>query len=127
MLELSLTRDHPNKSELLIIRVQMPRVRAHGSSLQATPLVLAHALAHVRGAAVAVAEHSGFINACLKSMLNVTPVKLLTPMLILVAIISHTAADAGYVLVIPIGGVMFYAAGRQSKVAGTLGGPAGRG
>ena len=62
---------------------------------------------------VAVAEHSGFINACLKSMLDVAPAKLLTPILILVAIISHTAADAGYVLVIPIGGVMFYAAGRH--------------
>jgi p-aminobenzoyl-glutamate transporter AbgT len=62
---------------------------------------------------VAVAEHSGFINACLKSLLDIAPKFLLTPMLILVAIISHTAADAGYVLVIPIGGVMFYAAGRH--------------
>ena len=62
---------------------------------------------------VAVAEHSGFINACLKSMLDIAPKKLLSPILILVAIISHTAADAGYVLVIPIGGVMFYAAGRH--------------
>lgn len=62
---------------------------------------------------VAVSEHSGFINACLKSMLDVAPVSLLTPMLIFVAIVSHTAADAGYVLVIPIGGVMFYAAGRH--------------
>ncbi|MDB4793993.1 AbgT family transporter [Pirellulaceae bacterium] len=62
---------------------------------------------------VGVAEKSGFINAILKSMLNVTPRSLLTPMLILVAIISHTAADAGYVLVIPIGGAMFYAAGRH--------------
>ena len=62
---------------------------------------------------VGVAEQSGFLNACLKSLLNLTPQKLLTPMLIFVAIISHTAADAGYVLVIPIGGVMFYAAGRH--------------
>jgi p-aminobenzoyl-glutamate transporter AbgT len=38
---------------------------------------------------------------------------LLTPMLIFVAIISHTAADAGYVLVIPLGGVIFYTAGRH--------------
>lgn len=66
---------------------------------------------------VGVAEHSGFINAGLKSMLQVTPKKLLTPMLILVAIVSHTATDAGYVLVIPLGGVIFYAAGRH-PVAG---------
>jgi p-aminobenzoyl-glutamate transporter AbgT len=62
---------------------------------------------------VGVAERSGFLNAILKSMLNVTPRALLTPMLIFVAVVSHTAADAGYVLVIPIGGVMFYAAGRH--------------
>lgn len=66
---------------------------------------------------VGVAEHSGFINAGLKSMLNITPKKLLTPMLILVAIVSHTATDAGYVLVIPLGGIIFYAAGRH-PVAG---------
>lgn len=62
---------------------------------------------------VGIAEHAGFINAVLKSLLVFTPRFLLTPMLILVALLSHTAADAGYVLVIPIGGVMFYAAGRH--------------
>ncbi|MCA1732250.1 MAG: AbgT family transporter, partial [Acidobacteria bacterium] len=62
---------------------------------------------------VGVAEHTGFINAGLKGLLSFTSEKLLTPMLILVAIISHTAADAGYVLVIPLGGVIFYAAGRH--------------
>ena len=62
---------------------------------------------------VGVAEHTGFINAALKALLNVTSPRLLTPMLIFVAIISHTAADAGYVLVIPLGGVIFYAAGRH--------------
>jgi len=62
---------------------------------------------------VGVADISGFINAGLKSMLNITPRVLLTPMLILVAIVSHTAADAGYVLVIPLGGIIFYAAGRH--------------
>ena len=32
VLGLSLTRDHPNKSELLIIRVQTPRVRASSAT-----------------------------------------------------------------------------------------------
>ena len=62
---------------------------------------------------VGVAEAAGFIDACIKGMLSFTPKLLLTPMLILVAIVSHTAADAGYVLVIPMGGVIFYAAGRH--------------
>ncbi len=62
---------------------------------------------------VGVAEHTGFIGALIKSMLSVTPKFLLTPMLIVVAIISHSAGDTGYVLVIPLGGVIFYAAGRH--------------
>ncbi|BDM65940.1 aminobenzoyl-glutamate transporter [Shewanella sp. NFH-SH190041] len=62
---------------------------------------------------VGVAEHSGFINTALKMMLKVTPAKLLTPSIILIAIVSHTATDAGYVLVIPLAGVIFYAMGRH--------------
>jgi len=62
---------------------------------------------------VGVAEHTGFINAALKALLNITAPMLLTPMLVFVAIISHTAVDAGYVLVIPLGGVIFYTAGRH--------------
>ena len=62
---------------------------------------------------VGVAEHSGFINAGLKRLIALTHRSLLTPMLIFVAIVSHTAADAGYVLVIPLGAAMFYAAGRH--------------
>jgi aminobenzoyl-glutamate transport protein len=62
---------------------------------------------------VGVAERTGFISAILKALLGLTPKKLLSPMLLLVAIVSHTAADAGYVLVIPLGGVIFYSAGRH--------------
>ncbi len=62
---------------------------------------------------IGVAEHTGFINTALRAMMNVTGRWLLTPMIILVGIVSHTAADAGYVMVIPLGGVMFYAAGRH--------------
>ncbi len=62
---------------------------------------------------VGVAEQTGYINAGLKWLLSLTPKRLLTPMLLLVAIVSHTAADAGYVLVIPLGGIIFYAAGRH--------------
>ena len=76
---------------------------------------------------VGVAEHTGFINACLKGMLSFTSAKLLTPMLITVGLVSHTAADAGYVLVIPLGGVIFAAAGRHplAGIAGTFAGVSG--
>jgi len=62
---------------------------------------------------IGVAERSGFINVGIKLLLNNTAKVLLTPILILVAIVSHTAVDAGYVLVIPLGGIIFYAAGRH--------------
>ncbi len=60
-----------------------------------------------------VAEHTGFINAGLRKLLAVTPKMLLTPVLVGVGILSHVAVDAGYVLVIPLGAVIFYAAGRH--------------
>ena len=62
---------------------------------------------------IGVAESSGFVNTGIKKVLRITPKKLLTPMIILIGIVSHVAADAGYVLVIPIGGIIFYAAGRH--------------
>ncbi|MEZ5558691.1 MAG: AbgT family transporter [Pseudomonadales bacterium] len=65
---------------------------------------------------IGVADHSGFIRAGLRALLSVTSRKLLTPMLLLIAIISHSAVDAGYVLVIPLGAVIFQAAGRHPLV-----------
>lgn len=62
---------------------------------------------------IGVAEHTGFINAGLRAMLAVTARWLLSPVVILVGIASHSAVDAGYVLVVPLGGVIFYAAGRH--------------
>jgi len=62
---------------------------------------------------IGVAEHVGLISAGLRLLLAVTSRALLTPMLIVVALLSHLAADAGYVLVIPLGAVIFYAAGRH--------------
>lgn len=62
---------------------------------------------------VGVAEHAGFIQAALKGLLRITPARLLTPMLLLVAILSHSAGDSGYVLIIPLGAVMYASAGRH--------------
>jgi len=62
---------------------------------------------------VGVAEQVGFIQALMRALLRATPRKLLTPMLLLVGVISHTAGDSGYVVIIPLGAVMFAAAGRH--------------
>ncbi len=76
---------------------------------------------------VGVAEHTGFINASLKGLLSFTSPKILTPMLILVGVLSNIAADAGYVLVIPLGAVIFYSAGRHplAGIAATFAGVSG--
>ena len=62
---------------------------------------------------IGVAEHTGMISAALRGLLSVTSRALLTPMLIMVGILSHTAVDAGYVLVVPLGAVIYQAAGRH--------------
>ena len=62
---------------------------------------------------IGVAEHSGFITTAIRALLNICPKWLLTPVVIAVGIMSHSAVDAGYVLVIPSGGVIFSAAGRH--------------
>ena len=62
---------------------------------------------------IGVAEYSGFINAAIRSIMASTSTKVLTPVVITVGIVSHSAVDAGYVLVIPLGGLIFYAAGRH--------------
>jgi len=62
---------------------------------------------------VGVAEHVGLIQALVKALLSVTPKRLVTPMVILVAMLSHAAADTGYVLVVPLGGVIFASVGRH--------------
>ncbi|MEQ8484907.1 MAG: AbgT family transporter [Pseudomonadales bacterium] len=62
---------------------------------------------------IGVADHTGFIKAGLRALLSVTSPRLLTPMLLFIAIVSHSAVDAGYVLVIPLGAVIFQAAGRH--------------
>lgn len=62
---------------------------------------------------IGVAEHTGFVNAALRSLLAITRRGLLTPVVIAVGIVSHVAVDAGYVLVIPLGGLIFYTAGRH--------------
>lgn len=62
---------------------------------------------------IGVADASGMINAGLRAILGVTARRLLTPMVVAVGLLSHAAVDAGYVLVIPLGAVIFYAAGRH--------------
>ncbi|MEM1094475.1 MAG: AbgT family transporter [Bacteroidota bacterium] len=62
---------------------------------------------------VGVADEAGYFNTSIKLLLGRTPNWLLTPVVVFVGLISHSAIDAGYVLVIPLGGIIFYAVGRH--------------
>ncbi len=62
---------------------------------------------------VGVADEAGYFNTAIKLMLARTAKWLLTPVIVMVGLLSHTAVDAGYVLVIPLGGIIFHAAGRH--------------
>ena len=62
---------------------------------------------------VGVAEQSGLINTLLKSAVKVTPAKLITPMVVFLGVMSNVASDAGYVILIPLGAMIFRAYGRH--------------
>jgi len=60
-----------------------------------------------------VAERSGFFAAGMTSAVRGAPKALLTPVVALVAMLGNHAADAGYVVLIPLAGILFAAAGRH--------------
>jgi aminobenzoyl-glutamate transport protein len=60
-----------------------------------------------------VAERSGLFSSAIKAALRNAPKALLTPIVALVAMLSNHAADAGYVVMIPLAAIIFAAAGRH--------------
>jgi len=62
---------------------------------------------------IGVADKTGLISAALKSFVASVPNVLLTGALIFAGIMSSLAVDAGYVVVIPLGAVLFYGVGRH--------------
>jgi aminobenzoyl-glutamate transport protein len=66
---------------------------------------------------VGVAEEAGLVNALIRKLVAVSPGWALTYILAFVGILSSVAADAGYVVLIPLGGAALYSVGRH-PVAG---------
>ena len=66
---------------------------------------------------IGVAEHSGLIGALLRRLVLSAPRTLLTFFVALAGILSSLAADSGYVVLIPLAGMVFLSAGRH-PVAG---------
>ena len=62
---------------------------------------------------VGVAEGSGLISALLKKLVLSTPKKFVTLVVVFAGVMSSIASDAGYVVLIPLGAVIFKSFGRH--------------
>ncbi len=65
---------------------------------------------------IGIAEQSGLINAVIRLLVLNSPKRLLTFVVVLSGILSNVASDVGYVLLIPLAGVIFMAVGRHPIV-----------
>ena len=74
--------------------------------------------------AIGLMEHSGYLSIAMKSVVKATPVKLVTPVVIFLGVMSNLASDAGYVVLIPLAALMYYTLGRH-PLAGLAAGFAG--
>jgi aminobenzoyl-glutamate transport protein len=62
---------------------------------------------------VALAEAAGLIAALIRKLVGVSPGSTLTFIIVLLGIISSIASDAGYLVLIPLGGAAFKSVGRN--------------
>mgnify|MGYP001026330779 CR=1 FL=1 len=62
---------------------------------------------------VGVAETSGFIAAATKRIVAVTPRSLITPVLVFLGVMSNIASDVGYIVLVPLGAIIFLSYGRH--------------
>jgi aminobenzoyl-glutamate transport protein len=62
---------------------------------------------------VGVAEASGLIDALIRKLVKVAPAKFLTYILVFIGIVSSVAADAGYLVLIPLAATAFLSMGRH--------------
>jgi aminobenzoyl-glutamate transport protein len=62
---------------------------------------------------IGVMEASGLIGTGLRLLVLSAPPRLLTFVIVFAGVMSNTAAEVGYVLLVPLGGLIFLAAGRH--------------
>lgn len=62
---------------------------------------------------IGVAEGTGLFTALIRALVLSAPPRLITGTIVFAGILSHAASEAGYVILIPLGAVIFYALGRH--------------
>lgn len=62
---------------------------------------------------VGVAEGSGLLTAALRALVLAAPRRLVTAVVVFAGVLSNAASEAGYVILIPLGAIIFHAFGRH--------------
>lgn len=62
---------------------------------------------------IGVAEGSGLFNVMIRALVLGAPPRMITAAVVTAGILSHLASEAGYVLLIPLGAMIFHAMGRH--------------
>lgn len=62
---------------------------------------------------IGVAEGSGLFNSMIRALVLNAPQKLITGAIVFTGILSHLASEAGYVILIPLGAIIFHTLGRH--------------
>ncbi|ARE85785.1 p-aminobenzoyl-glutamate transport protein [Clostridium formicaceticum] len=62
---------------------------------------------------VGVAEGTGLVQASLRKLVLSTPQKLITAVVVFAGVMSNVASDAGYVVLVPLGALIFLSFGRH--------------
>lgn len=65
---------------------------------------------------IGVAEVSGFIGALMRLLVLNAPRVLLTPIVVFCGVLSNAASEVGYVLLVPLAGLIFLASGRHPVI-----------
>ena len=65
---------------------------------------------------VGVAERSGLLGAGIRAMVTSAPPSMLTAVVVFAAVVSNTASEMGYVVLIPLAAVVFHSVGRNPLV-----------
>jgi aminobenzoyl-glutamate transport protein len=77
---------------------------------------------------VGLAEHSGLISAAIRLMILNAPRQMVTVVLVFAGVISNTASEIGYVVIVPMGAAIYFSlnrhplAGLAAAFAGVSGG-----
>ncbi|MCP5396209.1 MAG: AbgT family transporter [Sphingomonadaceae bacterium] len=98
--------------------VEMPKTFTHFHPLGYVLVVMLGA---------GVAERAGLFGTAMRAGVRNAPKALLTPIVVLVGMLGNLAADAAYVVLIPLAGIIFHAAGRHpvAGIAATFAGVSG--